>query len=229
MADETLKRTSESSLKAFICYMLSQRTASGNLWNCPRAYTNVYTKFASSTRHIANSCGGNFSNGFCSYGIQGDNRGNIYWAYMGEGVTYIDQARVISVFDVVQHRCLIEARQLGHILDFVELWRIHLLYVIAQDHHTLARFGQFHFHFVAMFALNTGGNEALQNRRREEDECKGNRISNFYCKFILSQSCLVLVLLLYCCVSHGKCQLTVNTVKREREKTYSRKAKMQIS
>lgn len=49
----------------------------------------------------------------------------------GKGVTYIDQARVISVFDVVQHRCLIEARQLGHILDFVELWRIHLLYVIA--------------------------------------------------------------------------------------------------
>lgn len=45
--------------------------------------------------------------------------------------TYIDQARVISVFDVVQDGCLIETRQLGHILDFVELWRIHLLYVIA--------------------------------------------------------------------------------------------------
>lgn len=89
---------------------------------------NVYTKFASSTRHIANSCGNyTLSNGFFYkiFGKMEEGEKGI------RGGTYIDQARVISVFDVVQHRGLIEACQLGHILDFVELWRIHLLYVIA--------------------------------------------------------------------------------------------------
>lgn len=86
MADETLKRTSESSLKALICYMLSWHTSFGNLWDCPRAYTNVYTKFASSTRHIANSCGGNFSNGFCYVGYRGIIGGICIGHIWGEGV-----------------------------------------------------------------------------------------------------------------------------------------------
>jgi len=65
----------------------------------------------------------------------------------------------------VQNGGLVQARQLGHVLDFVELWRIHLLYVVAQDHHPLAGLGQLHFDLVAMLPLNTGGHEALKRDR----------------------------------------------------------------
>lgn len=77
-------------------------------------------------------------------------------------ITHVDQSRVVSVLDVVQHRGFIQARQLGHVLHLVELGRIHLLDVVPQDHHPLARLRQLHFHLIAALALDAGSHEALE-------------------------------------------------------------------
>lgn len=44
--------------------------------------------------------------------------------------TYVDQARVVTLSEVVQNTSFIEVGQTSHILDLLEFWRIHLLCVI---------------------------------------------------------------------------------------------------
>ena len=45
-------------------------------------------------------------------------------------MTYINKTRVVSVLDVVEDGGLVEAGQVGHILNLVELGRVHLLHVV---------------------------------------------------------------------------------------------------
>jgi len=45
----------------------------------------------------------------------------------------VNETRIVSVLQVMEHRCFIEAGQLGHILHFVEFGRIHLLEVIFSN------------------------------------------------------------------------------------------------
>ena len=75
--------------------------------------------------------------------------------------TYIDQTGIISVLDVVQDGCLIQTRQICHILHLVELWRVHLLRVRLGDGHLLARLLQLHLHVFAHLLLLTRRDKAL--------------------------------------------------------------------
>lgn len=56
----------------------------------------------------------------------------IQYIICGHGVrfSYVDESRVISVLEVVQHRSLIQTGELSHVLHFVELRRVHLLDVV---------------------------------------------------------------------------------------------------
>lgn len=47
--------------------------------------------------------------------------------------TYVDQARVVTLSEVVQNTSFIEVGQTSHILDLLEFWWIHLLCVIDVD------------------------------------------------------------------------------------------------
>jgi len=61
----------------------------------------------------------------------------------------------------VQHAGLVQARQLGHVFALVELGRIHLLYDIFVDEHTLAGLSDFHLDLIASLAFDAGRHEAL--------------------------------------------------------------------
>lgn len=81
--------------------------------------------------------------------------------------TYINQSRIISIFDVVQNRCFVETRQFGHVFDFVKFWRIHFLYVIFKYHNFLSSFRKLHFDFIATFTFDAGSNESLEKISRK--------------------------------------------------------------
>jgi len=76
-------------------------------------------------------------------------------------LTYVYQPRIVAVLDVVEHAGLVQARQLGHVFALVELGRIHLLYDVLVDEHTLAGLGDLHLDLVASFAFDAGRHEAL--------------------------------------------------------------------
>lgn len=44
--------------------------------------------------------------------------------------THIDEAGVVTLLQVVQNTGLIEVSQRGHVLNLLELWRVHLVSVI---------------------------------------------------------------------------------------------------
>lgn len=54
--------------------------------------------------------------------------------------THIDESRVVSLLEVVQHRGLIQAGELRHVFHLVELGWVHLLNVILVYFHL--RFSQ---------------------------------------------------------------------------------------
>ena len=46
---------------------------------------------------------------------------------------YVDEPRVISSSEVVQNGRLVEVGQVGHVVDLLKLWRVHLLDDILLD------------------------------------------------------------------------------------------------
>lgn len=64
----------------------------------------------------------------------------------------------------MQNAGFVQTRQFCHILHFVELWRIHFLYIVTKNHNTFAGFGQFHLDFVAILLLDAGCEETLRKR-----------------------------------------------------------------
>lgn len=51
----------------------------------------------------------------------------ITWFYCN---TYVDQHRLVTGPQVVQHRSLIQVSHVGHVINFLVFWRVHLLDVI---------------------------------------------------------------------------------------------------
>lgn len=56
---------------------------------------------------------------------------------------------------------LVQTRELGHVLDFVELGRVHLLDVILGHPNALAGVGDLDLDLVPDLALDAGGDEAM--------------------------------------------------------------------
>ena len=52
--------------------------------------------------------------------------------------TYINESRVVSVFDIVKYGSFIEASEFSHIFDFVEFRWIHLLDIVTGQCQCLA-------------------------------------------------------------------------------------------
>ena len=44
--------------------------------------------------------------------------------------TYVDEFGVITLLEVVQNTRFVQVRQVGHVFDFFELWRVHLVALI---------------------------------------------------------------------------------------------------
>ncbi len=74
--------------------------------------------------------------------------------------TYVDESRVVTLFDVVQHGRLVQARQVGHVLLLVELGRVHLLNVVLGHEDALRRLGDLDLDLVAAVLLDGGRDEA---------------------------------------------------------------------
>ena len=74
---------------------------------------------------------------------------------------YVDESGVVSLLDVVEDGGLVEAGQVGHVLDLVELGRVHLLDVVLGDEDALAGLGDVHLDLLAAVLLDGGRDEAL--------------------------------------------------------------------
>lgn len=74
--------------------------------------------------------------------------------------TYIDEPRVVSLLEVVQHRGLVQAGELRHVLHLTELGWVHLLDVILVHGDLLTGVGQLDHALVAALLLHAAGLEA---------------------------------------------------------------------
>ena len=74
--------------------------------------------------------------------------------------SYIDQAGVVSLFDVVEDRGLVEAGEVGHVFLLVKLGRVHLLDVVFGDELALSGVDDLDFDLVAAVLLDGGCHEA---------------------------------------------------------------------
>jgi hypothetical protein len=81
--------------------------------------------------------------------------------------TYIDQARVVSAGEVVEHRSLVEKREFSHVLDFVKLGRVHLLDIVPVGLMQLSAI-QFHGDFIAFLAPDGSLHEAQLSVRHPD-------------------------------------------------------------
>lgn len=102
-----------------------------------------------------------------------------------DGPTYVDQARVVAVFEVVKHRGLVQTRELGHVFHLAEFGWIHLLNVVLVDQGLLAVLGQLHHHFIAALLSYAGSFEAVAFRWNP-DQPLGGPVS--LCGWVVDQS-----------------------------------------
>lgn len=77
--------------------------------------------------------------------------------------THVDQPRVVSFSEVVQHGGFIQARQVGHVLHFTEARRIHPLHLFPGQGQLPLALGELHLHLIAAFLPDTG---RLEHRAR---------------------------------------------------------------
>lgn len=76
----------------------------------------------------------------------------------------------------MENRCFVEARQLGHVLDFIEFGWIHLLYVVFKYHRALAGLGKLHLHLIAALAFDAGCDESLKSEKNKMKLDQNRRI-----------------------------------------------------
>lgn len=76
--------------------------------------------------------------------------------------THVNQAGIISVFEVVQNTGLVKTGKFSHVLDLVEFRRIHLLDIILGHGGSFAGLLNLDLDLIAPLALNAGGHEALR-------------------------------------------------------------------
>lgn len=70
--------------------------------------------------------------------------------------THVDQARVVSLSQVVQHRGFVEAGEVGHVLHFAEARGVHALHLLPGQSQLPLAVGQLHLHLIAALLPNTG-------------------------------------------------------------------------
>lgn len=70
--------------------------------------------------------------------------------------TYIDEAREVSLPQVVQHRGLVEAGQVRHVLHFAEARRVHPLHLLSGQCDPTLAVRQLHIHLIAALLPDAG-------------------------------------------------------------------------
>jgi hypothetical protein len=48
--------------------------------------------------------------------------------------TYVDESAVVSIFQVPEDGGIVEIGEAGHVLAFLELWRVHLRHLLLLEH-----------------------------------------------------------------------------------------------
>lgn len=69
---------------------------------------------------------------------------------------HIDQAGVVSLSQVVQHRGFVEAGEVGHVLHFAEARGIHPLHLLPGQRHPPLAVCQLNLHLITALFPNTG-------------------------------------------------------------------------
>lgn len=70
--------------------------------------------------------------------------------------THVDQTRVVSFSQVVQHRGFVEAGEVGHVLHFTEARRVHPLHLLPGQGQLPLAVCELNLHLVAPLLPNTG-------------------------------------------------------------------------
>lgn len=78
--------------------------------------------------------------------------------------THIDQARVVSLSEVVQHRGFVEAGQVGHVLHFTEARGVHPLHLLPGQSDPPLAVCQLHLHLIAALLPNAGRLQAEEEK-----------------------------------------------------------------
>lgn len=90
--------------------------------------------------------------------------------------THVDQARVVSLSQVVQHRGFVEAGEVGHVLHFAEARGVHALHLLSGQSQLPLAVSQLHLHLIAALLPNTCrlGMEAERDLTKDEGK-KGKK------------------------------------------------------
>lgn len=91
--------------------------------------------------------------------------------------THIDQARVVSLSQVVQHRRFIEAGEVGHVLHFAEARRIHTLDLLPGQGHPPLAVCQLHLHLIAALLSDAGRLDLIEKTLRSFHLVTENKIT----------------------------------------------------
>lgn len=70
--------------------------------------------------------------------------------------THIDQTRVVSLSQVVQHRGFVEAGEIGHVLHFTEARRVHPLHLLPGQSQLPLAVCKLDLYLIAPLLPNTG-------------------------------------------------------------------------
>lgn len=70
--------------------------------------------------------------------------------------THIDQARVVSLSQVVQHRGFVQAGEVGHVFYFAEARGVHSLHLLPGQSHLPLAVRQLHLHLITALLPDTG-------------------------------------------------------------------------
>lgn len=69
---------------------------------------------------------------------------------------HIDQAGVVSLSQVVQHRGFVQAGEVSHVLHFTEAWGVHPLHLLPGQSDAPLAVCQLNLHLIATLLPDTG-------------------------------------------------------------------------
>lgn len=93
--------------------------------------------------------------------------------------THINQARVVSLSQVVQHRGFVEAGEVGHVLHFAEAWGVHSLHLLPGQSNPPLAVCQLHLHLIAALLPNAGRLQVEGEREVNKRHYRRRRKSEF--------------------------------------------------
>ena len=108
--------------------------------------------------------------------------------------TYVNELMEVSVFKVPQHRGVVQVGQVGHVVDFVKFWRIHLQNLLFFQILFLERFREEEticisirnekMYFIVKRVKNCTFFIALRSIDKQRERESFIFVSNYYCSLL---------------------------------------------